>query len=203
MHLLDLKLIRDLRALKSQALAVALVMACGLAMMIMTRSLIVSLNTARDGYYEKHRFADVFATLKRAPDSVRERLAAIPGVSGLETGIEVRVTLDLPTLAEPASGIIHSLPARRALELNRLYLRQGNLLTSGARHEVLVGEAFAEANQIKPGDHIAAVLNGSRINLRIAGIPPIRLRSPARFRPPRQSHLRGILDARNGTRRGV
>ena len=170
MHLLDLKLIRDLRALKSQALAVALVMACGLAMMIMTRSLIVSLNTARDGYYEKHRFADVFATLKRAPDSVRDRLAAIPGVSGLETGIEVRVTLDLPTLAEPASGIIHSLPARRALELNRLYLRQGNLLTSGARHEVLVGEAFAEANQIKPGDHIAAVLNGSRINLRIAGI---------------------------------
>ena len=170
MHLLDLKLIRDLRTLKSQALAVALVMACGLAMMIMTRSLIVSLNTARDGYYEKHRFADVFATLKRAPDSVRERLAAIPGVSGLETGIEVRVTLDLPTLAEPASGIIHSLPARRPLELNRLYLRQGNLLTSGARHEVLVGEAFAEANQIKPGDHIAAVLNGSRINLRIAGI---------------------------------
>ena len=36
--LLDRKLRRDLRALQSQALAVALVMACGLAMMITTRS---------------------------------------------------------------------------------------------------------------------------------------------------------------------
>jgi putative ABC transport system permease protein len=34
--LLDRKLLRDLRALKSQALAVALVMACGLTMMVMT-----------------------------------------------------------------------------------------------------------------------------------------------------------------------
>ncbi len=170
MQLLDRKLLRDLRALKSQALAVALVMACGLAMMIMTRSLIVSLNSARDGYYEKHRFADVFATLKRAPDSVHTRLASIPGVAGIETGIEMRVTLDLPSLAEPASGIIHSLPDRRPLELNRLYLRNGNLLRSNHRHEVLVGEAFAEANDIQPGDHIAAVLNGKRIELRIAGI---------------------------------
>ena len=59
MGLLDRKLLRDLRALKSQALAVALVMACGLAMMIMTRSLILSLATTRDNYYGRHRFADV------------------------------------------------------------------------------------------------------------------------------------------------
>mgnify|MGYP003339291676 CR=1 FL=1 len=64
---LDRKLLRDLRALKSQAIAVALVMACGLAMMIMTRSLIVSLETARDDYYREYRFGQVFARLKRAP----------------------------------------------------------------------------------------------------------------------------------------
>ena len=51
MSLLDRKLFRDLRALQSQALAVALVMACGLVMMIMTRSLILSLETTRDTYY--------------------------------------------------------------------------------------------------------------------------------------------------------
>ena len=80
MSLLDRKLLRDLRALKSQALAVALVMACGLAMMIMTRSLILSLETTRDTYYHDYRFAQVFAQLKRAPDSVADQLAAIPGV---------------------------------------------------------------------------------------------------------------------------
>ena len=170
MDLLDLKLLRDLRALKSQAVAVALVMACGLAMMIMTRSLIVSLNTARDGYYEEHHFARVFAALKRAPDSVREQLSAIPGVAAIETGIEVRVTLDLPELLEPASGLINSLPERRPVVLNELFLRRGRLLDTGSHHEVLVSEAFAEANGLDPGDPIAAVLNGSRLELRIAGI---------------------------------
>ena len=50
MGMLDRKLLRDLRAVKSQALAVALVMACGLAMMIMTRSLMLSLETTRAEY---------------------------------------------------------------------------------------------------------------------------------------------------------
>ncbi|MCC5025102.1 MAG: hypothetical protein J6386_20980 [Candidatus Synoicihabitans palmerolidicus] len=118
--MLDLKLLRDLRALKSQAFALALVMACGLAMMIMTRSLIESLNTARQGDYEKHRFAEVFADLKRAPNGVRDRLSALPGVAAVETGVQVRVTLDLPELLEPASGLINSIPDRRAMVLNQL-----------------------------------------------------------------------------------
>lgn len=170
MDLLDLKLLRDLKGLKSQAFAVALVMACGLAMMIMTRSLIQSLNSARDSYYEQNRFAEVFASLKRAPDSVREQLAAIPGVAVVETGVEVSVTLDLPQLVQPASGLINAVPDRRPTLLNQLYLRQGKLLDDSTRQEVLVSEAFAEANQIKPGDPIAAVLNGSRLELRISGI---------------------------------
>ena len=65
---LDRKLWRDLRRMKGQALAVALVMACGLAMMIMARSLIHSLESTRQEYYEANRFAEVFAHLKRAPN---------------------------------------------------------------------------------------------------------------------------------------
>ena len=63
MSLLDRKLFRDLRTLKSQAFAVALVMACGLAMMVTTRSLILSLSTTRDTYYERHRFAEEIAEM--------------------------------------------------------------------------------------------------------------------------------------------
>ena len=110
MSLLDRKLRRDLRALQSQALAVALVMACGLAMMITTRSLMLSLQSTRTSYYEEHRFADVFARLKRAPNSVAEQIAAIPGVSAVQTGIAIQVTLDVPGLAQPAVGLINSLP---------------------------------------------------------------------------------------------
>src|SRR5512132_1928723 len=102
LSLLDRKLFRDLRTLWSQGLAVALVMACGLTMMIMTRSLIRSLDTARSRYYEKFHFADVFAQLKRAPLSVAEQLAQIDGVAAVEPSIALQVTLDIPGMTEPA-----------------------------------------------------------------------------------------------------
>src|SRR5476651_767029 len=171
MSLLDVKLLRDLRALKSQALAVALVMACGLAMMIMTRSLILSLETTRDAYYGQSRFAEVFARLKRAPNAVRDQLVAIPGVAAVQTSIAMQVTLDVPGLAEPAVGLINSLPERGEAVLNRLYFRIGRLpLGRTTRGELAVGEAFAEAHALKPGDQLSAILNGAKQSFRIAGI---------------------------------
>ena len=171
MSLLDRKLLRDLRALKSQAFAVALVMGCGLAMMIMTRSLILSLETTRDDYYRDYRFAQVFARLKRAPNSVAAQLAQIPGVAVVQTGIALQATLDLPGMVEPAVGLIQSLPERDELVLNRLHLRQGRILVGRGSHgELLAGEAFAEAHHLKPGDRLSAILYGKKQEFRIAGV---------------------------------
>ncbi|MBI5766696.1 MAG: ABC transporter permease [Verrucomicrobia bacterium] len=173
MSLLDRKLLRDLRALKSQALAVALVMACGLAMMVTTRSLILSLSTTRDNYYERHRFAEVFARLKRAPNSVRDELVKIPGVATVQTGIAIQVTLDVPGLMEPAVGMINSLPERGAPVLNIPYLRAGRLPQSQSRTtrgELAVSEAFAEPHGLKPGAKLSAVLNGRKQEFLISGV---------------------------------
>jgi putative ABC transport system permease protein len=167
---LNKKLWRDLRRLKGQAIAVSLVMACGLAMMIMARSLIHSLETTRREYYEVNRFAEVFAALKRAPNALASRIAEIPGVAAVQPGIAVQVTLDIPGLDEPASGNVRSVPNMGQPELNRLFLRSGRWLSPGGRGEVLVGEAFAQANSLRPGDHIAMLMNGKRQELRIAGL---------------------------------
>lgn len=167
---LDRKLLRDLKRLKGQAAAVAVVMACGLAMMITTRSLIASLEGARSDYYEGYRFADVFGSLKRAPNSLAERLAAIPGVAGVQTDIAGQVTLDLPGVDEPASGLVRSLPDFAEPELNRLFLRRGSWLSPGSRRELLVGEAFADANHLNPGDTLTLIMNGRRQEFRVAGI---------------------------------
>ena len=171
MSLLDVKLLRDFRALKSQALAVALVMACGLAMMIMTRSLILSLNSTRDAYYEQNRFAHVFASLKRAPNAVRDQIAAIPGVVSVQAGIAIRAALDVPGLPEPASGLINSLPERGVPVLNLPYLRSGRMpLGHTTRGEIASSEAFATAHGLKPGDKISAILNGAKQTFTISGI---------------------------------
>ena len=167
---LDRKVLRDLKKMTGQAVAVALVMACGLAMLTMSRSLIYSLESTRAEYYEANRFADVFAHLKRAPNSVADQVRQLPGVAGVQAGLAVSVTLDLTGIDEPASGQVRSLPDYGEPELNRLFLRAGAWLQPGSRGEVLVGEAFAKANQLKPGDHIAMLMNGRRQQFRIAGI---------------------------------
>ena len=167
---LDRKLLRDLVRLKGQAAAVSLVMACGLAMLIMARSLIHSLETTRAAYYQTNHFADIFASLKRAPNDLGARLGALPGVATVQTDLAVPVTLDLPGLGEPASGLVRSLPDFGAPELNRLFLRRGAWLSPGARDELLVGEAFAKANALNPGDTLAMLLHGRRQTFRVAGI---------------------------------
>jgi putative ABC transport system permease protein len=167
---LDRKLLRDLRRMKGQAIAVALVMACGLAMMVMARSLIYSLESTRREYYEANRFAEVFAQLKRAPNAVTARIAEIPGVATVQSGLSVLATLDIEGLDEPASGSVRSLPDFGPPQLNRLFLRAGLWLSPQARGEVLVSESFAEANQLRPGDKISMLLNGKRQSLQIAGI---------------------------------
>jgi putative ABC transport system permease protein len=170
MRPLDLKLVRDLGNMKGQTIAVALVMACGLAVMIMARSLIASLESARDAYYSKCRFANVFCDLKRAPNAFRARLTEIPGVAAVDTRVTGSVILDLPGLKEPADGVILSLPEDRPQQLDLLFLRSGRLPESGINNEVVVGEAFANAHAFNPGDTIDATIHGARQQLRIVGI---------------------------------
>jgi putative ABC transport system permease protein len=168
---LDLKLLRDLGRMKGQVLAVSLVMACGLAMMIMTRSLILTLESTRAAYYQKFAFADVFGSVKRAPLSAAERLKTLPGVATVEPRVVVDVTLDLPGIAEPATGRIVSLPEDGGPPmLNRVFLRKGRVPRPDDRREVLLGEAFADANGLQPGDSLVAVINGRRETLVISGI---------------------------------
>ncbi len=168
---LDKKLLRDLGRMKGQVLAVSLVMACGLAMMIMTRSLILTLESTREAFYQKYALADVFATLKRAPLSAADRLADLPGVAAVETRVTLDVTLDLPGLTEPATGHIISLPEDGGTpKLNRVFLRSGRFPRPDERREVVLGESFAIANGLNPGDSLVAVINGRRETLRICGI---------------------------------
>jgi putative ABC transport system permease protein len=170
MHTLNVKLLRDLWSMKGQMAAVALVMSCGLMVMIMARGLVMSLETARDEYYASHRLAHVFCDLKRAPNAIGARLREIDGVASLETRIKGALTLDLPGLAEPADGLVLSLPDGRETEVNRLHLRQGRLPEPYSPDEVVVSEPFAKAHGFVPGHTLEATIYGARTTLRIVGI---------------------------------
>ncbi len=168
---LDLKLLRDLGRMKGQVVAVGLVMACGLAMMIMTRSLILTLESTRDAYYQTYRMADIFGSLKRAPWSLKERMAEIPGVAAVETRVVLDAVLDLPGVEATCTGHLVSLPEDGEMPvINQIFLRTGRLPRPGARREAIVSEAFALAHGLRPGDEVTAIINGRRDTLEITGI---------------------------------
>jgi putative ABC transport system permease protein len=167
---LDRKLLRDLWRLKGQAIAIGAVMAAGVAMLLAYISTFDSLQLTQRAYYDRHRFADVFASLKRAPLSVRHRIEEIPGVSIVETRVVADVTLDVEGMQEPAVGRLVSVPVPRRAILNDLFLRRGRFLEPGRPDEVLVNEGFALAHRLEPGSTLQAIINGRRRTLRVVGI---------------------------------
>jgi putative ABC transport system permease protein len=167
---LDRKLVRDLRHLRGQMLSIGGVVACGIAAVVAMGSTLQTIQHARTEYYEQARFAHVFASLKRAPESMARRLAAIPGVAAVETRVTASVLLDVPGLTEPATGWVVSIPTDRPQVLNRLHVRRGRWPAAGVSDEVLLGEHFADANRLGVGDTLAAVINGRWRRLTIVGV---------------------------------
>lgn len=170
MRPLDRKLLRDLWALKGQALAISLVIGAGVAMFIMYLSTFASLRATQSAYYDGYRFAHVFAGLTRAPLYLRDRAAAVPGVARADARVVVDVTLDVPGLSEPASGRLIGIEIPHVPMLNDLFLRRGRYPEPGRSDEVLVSEAFALSRGFGPGDEVTAVINGRRRALEIVGI---------------------------------
>lgn len=169
MRSLDRKLLRDLWQMKGQSLAISLVIACGVATFVMSLCTLESLKLSRATYYDRYRFADVFASLTRAPTTLEEEIRRIPGVARVQTRIVEEVTLDIAGLNEPAVGRLISVPDHGQPVLNDVYLREGRPIQPG-RGEVLASEAFAEAHGFERGDTIRAVLNGRLKELKIVGI---------------------------------
>jgi putative ABC transport system permease protein len=167
---LDRKLLRDLTRIKSQGLAISLVMACGVAAFVMALCTLLSLQQTRNSYYQEHRFADIFARVVRAPRALEPRLQEIPGVAAVQTRVVMDVNLDLPALADPATARLISLPDYQDPVLNVLFLRRGRMPEAGRAGEVVASEAFAEAHELNPGDQLAAIINGRRQKLTIVGI---------------------------------
>jgi len=169
MHALDIKLLRDFRRLWAQALAIALVLACGVAIFLTSFGMCRALDDTRAAYYERNRFADIFAEAKRAPEPLRREIAEIPGVANVETRVVGSVILDIPGRVQIAAGRIISLPEDGLPQLNRPLLRAGRLPAAEATDEVAVNAPFAEANGFRPGDSVSANLNGQKRTLTITG----------------------------------
>ncbi len=169
MSVLDRKLLRDLKDLWAQALAIALVLAAGVATVVLGNGAYHSLEETRAAYYERYRFAEVFATAKRFPRSLVERISRLPGIAVAEGRIEQSAVLDIAGFDQPATGRILSIPPNGDLRLNALVLKAGRYPSATRASEILVSETFAKAHKFAPGSSLQAILNGRKKKLEIVG----------------------------------
>ena len=149
---------------------IIVVIACAVATAVMSFGVLRSLAETRAEYYERYHFADIFATLHRAPESVTEAIARIPGIARVQTRVAADGALEVEGIDEPVVGRFLSLPERGEPAVNAVALRQGRTIVAGNADEIVVSESFASAHRLAPGDRVRAMLGGHKRQLVIVGI---------------------------------
>ncbi|GAB4118337.1 MAG: ABC transporter permease [Wenzhouxiangellaceae bacterium] len=164
------KLLRETWQMRTQVAAIALVIAGGMATWMIALTTIDSLQLSRDRFYQQYRFAELFAPLKRAPESVLQRILDIEGVVQAESRIVTSASLTLANFDEPVTALIHSIPDAGEPILNRLFLRSGSLPAEEQHNAVVIAEPFAQAHQLQIGDRFRALIKGRSAELLVSGI---------------------------------
>lgn len=170
MRAMNRKLLRDISNMWGMVFVIALMIICGSATYITFLSTLDSLRQSQESYYQDYYFSNIFASLKRAPNSLASRIREIEGVNRVETRIQAGVNLEVPGFNETVTGMITSLPDEREPLLNRLYLREGRLPNPYVENEIVLGEGFAEGHAFSTGDKLSAVINGKVTEFTIVGI---------------------------------
>ncbi len=156
--------------MRGQGFAVAIIVGCGVAIMIMALGALTSLQLSQDTYYERYRFAHIFAQVKRAPEALSKDIRNIQGVRVVETRITHYITLDIEGFPDPANGQLVSLPDEGEPLLNRLLMHKGRWPDPRRAEEIIASKAFIDAHGFRIGDDITGIINGRSRDLQIVGI---------------------------------
>jgi len=170
MKTLDRKLWRDLWHMKGQVFAITLVVMSGVATFVMFISTMDSLEYTRTKFYRDYNFADAFVHLRRAPESLIEKIKDIEGIRQAETRVVAQVKLDISGFNEPVNARVISIPDGGKPLLNGIYIRKGSLPDPAKDNEVVISENFAQAHNFNIGDQFAAIISGKWKKMTICGI---------------------------------
>jgi putative ABC transport system permease protein len=169
MRALDRKLLRDLWRLKWQIGAIALLIACAVAVSVMAFSTQESLQSARALEYAEARFADVFVTATRAPLTVARDLARIDGVTAVDARASKFGLMKVPGQLRPATARLIALPDDERAALNRIVLMQGRMPDPNRTDEAVALKTFLDAANVRLGDRLTMTVNGREFTVRIVG----------------------------------
>ena len=166
---LDKKLLRDLWRIKGQAFAISAVVAVGIMLFVLLDGSVRSMEASKEAYYDRYRFADIFAPVKRAPNHILKDIAEIPGVGAVEGRINGGAIIDIA--GHPAiRALALSLPTFNRPKLNDIYITAGRMIDATREDEIILLQGFANAHLLEPGDKVKATMYGQQRTFLIAGL---------------------------------
>ncbi len=170
MPVLTRKLRRDIAGNAGVLLTVLAIIAVGTGSFIGLGSAHRILETSRRTYYHAYRFADFWVDVKKAPLSAVESIAKLPGIAEIQSRVIFDVILDVPGVIQPITGRLISTPTRGFNKtINGIHLIRGSGFSDDRDTEIILGEAFAKAHHLNPGDRIGLILNRKRESFTIVG----------------------------------
>ncbi len=168
--LLVRKLLRDLWRTRYRGATVALLLALGVGLMVAALGMRGSLVQARDQYYAEHRLADLQLSVVRAPRPLLRGIEALPGVQAVSGRVVARAIVERGPDEAPVGAHLVSIDDGANEPVNRPWRVAGRWPDPSRSDEVLVNEAFAMPNGLRPGDTLPLLLRGRRTVLTVVGI---------------------------------
>ncbi|GHU80244.1 ABC transporter permease [Clostridia bacterium] len=149
-------------------IACVMLMTIGIAVYVSFNLLFVNLNAAMNSLYREERFGDGFAVVSGIPLSAAQRIKTVPGIA--ETSATIVADARVKKDGDPRIITLRlsSFEPGRTEGLNRFVLTAGSIPADG--EGVLLGDKFAKANRLKPGDAITLILGGREFSLPVAGL---------------------------------
>ncbi len=163
------KTARDMKSTWPQSLALAIIVALGIAGLVSMDGAYRNLSTSYNYAYKTLHFADVTFSVQAAPSAVVKKVAHLDGVSAVTGRLIIDTGYDLPS-GEPIRARFIGLPTDSQPEVDSLYIREGRYLQAGDKDAVVLESHFAKFYGLHPGDEVTPIVNGKRVAMKIVGV---------------------------------
>ena len=161
---LNKKIIRDMKKSLGAYLVCILVVVIGILGFCSIAIARDNLFRGKDDFYTRTNFAEGFAQVVKAPAYLETTLADLPGVSQ----VSGRIVKTAHIVSYPDEEVEMTLVSLSESEINKPEIIKGALPEKG-KYEILIGQSFYEARQLKTGDKLEFAINGIKQQLTANG----------------------------------
>ncbi len=162
------KMLRDLLKNFLAYAACASIIAIGLMTYVSMKSVLDTLNRAKDDFYTEYRFADGFAYFDSMPLSALQKLRTMEGIDRITGRLVMDVRVLFPERNDNVTLRLVSVDTEETNPLNDIWITEGTGVSAGQR-AVITGMKFFDANHLQVGQDIIAVVNGRKVDLKVLG----------------------------------